>query len=445
MAIRMSRKAGFSLGQSRRCARTLGGFLMATSVVLSTAARPASGASVTSAPPLPAPTGTVLNVSTESQLQAAVDSLTSNTTILIAPGTYNLTSTLWVNGSLSDVVIRGATNTPSDVVLVGKGMANAGYGNVPHGIWAGGGVLRLMIANLTIRDVYYHPIIFNAGTQSPRVYNVHLINAGEQFIKSNPNGNGGGVDNGVVEYTVMEYATTARSDYTNGVDVHTGRDWVIRNNLFRNIRAPQGQLAGPAVLMWNGSSGTVVEGNTFVDCQREIALGLIDRSPSDHSGGVVRNNFIHRAQAIAGDTAIGIFDSPNSQVVHNSIFVHGTYPSPIEYRFAGSTGISITNNLLDGAILARDGGQATLAANYTTAQASMFVDPSSGDLHLRSTATTAIDRGVSSNTTQDWDGEGRPFGIAPDIGADEYRATGTGLPGAPQNLRIVTPRPPLFQ
>ena len=52
-----------------------------------------------------------------------------------------------------------------------------------------------------------------------------------------------------VEYSVIEYQTTSRDAYTNGVDVHTGRNRLIRNNLFRNIRAPQGQLAGPAILM----------------------------------------------------------------------------------------------------------------------------------------------------------------------------------------------------
>ena len=46
----------------------------------------------------------------------------------------------------------------------------------------------ITIANLTIRDVYDHPIMLNAGAQSPLIHNVHLINAGQQFIKSNPNG-----------------------------------------------------------------------------------------------------------------------------------------------------------------------------------------------------------------------------------------------------------------
>ena len=41
---------------------------------------------VSSVPPLPQPTGTVIPVSTEQQLQAAVRSLSSGTTVLIAPG-----------------------------------------------------------------------------------------------------------------------------------------------------------------------------------------------------------------------------------------------------------------------------------------------------------------------------------------------------------------------
>ena len=211
-------------------------------------------APVRPAPPLPPPAGQVVNVSTAAQLQSAVSALSSNTTILIAPGTYVLTTTLYINGTFANVALRGASGNADDVVLAGPGMTNSNYGNVPFGVWTGGNVQGVTIANLTIRDLYYHPIIFNAGTQAPHVYNVRLVNAGQQFIKSNPDGNGGGVNDGVVEYTVIEYDTTSRDDYTNGVDVHTGRNWTIRHSLFRNIRAPQGQLAGPAILMWNGSA-----------------------------------------------------------------------------------------------------------------------------------------------------------------------------------------------
>jgi hypothetical protein len=266
---------------------------------------------------------------------------------------------------------------------------------------------------------------------------VRLINAGQQFVKANPDGAGGGVDNGVVEYSVIEYATTSRDYYTNGVDVHSGDNWIIRHNLFRNVRAA-GELAGPAILMWNGSSGTIVEGNTFIDCQREIAFGLIERTPNDHSGGIIRSNFVSRTTTLDGDTAIYVADSPGTSVLHNSIFVSGSYPNPIEYRFVHTTGVVITGNVLDGRILARDGATASVTGNYTTATAGLFVNPATGDLHLRSTATVLIDKVTAPPAAAglDWDGQARPSG-ATDVGADEFGGAAGTPPLAPRNVRIV--------
>jgi hypothetical protein len=386
-------------------------------------------------PPSPLPiSGTVVQVNTVQQLQTAVASIASNTTILIAPGTYQLTSPLYVNGTFTNVAIRGASGNRDDVVLVGRGMTVDG--GVPFGIWTGGNVRGVTIANLTIRDVYSHPIILNGGTQSPLIHNVRLVNAGQQFIKANPDG-AGGADNGIVEYSVMEYVTTSRDYYTNGVDVHTGDNWIIRHNLFRNIRAPQGQLAGPAILMWNGSTGSIVDGNTFIDCQREIALGLIERTPNDHSGGIVRNNFIYRAASVAGDSAIYVADSPGTQVLHNSILVSGTYANPIEYRFANTTGVVIANNVLDGRIAARDGATASVSGNYTSGSAALFVNPAAGDLHLVAGAQVLLDRVATPipNAGGDWDGQVRPAGVT-DIGADEY--AGRTSPNPPRNLRFTS-------
>jgi hypothetical protein len=61
-----------------------------------------------------------VNVATEPQ--AAVAGLASNTTILIAPGTYRLTSTLYVNGTFASVALRGSSGNADDVVLVGPGI-----------------------------------------------------------------------------------------------------------------------------------------------------------------------------------------------------------------------------------------------------------------------------------------------------------------------------------
>jgi hypothetical protein len=384
------------------------------------------------APPLPAPPGRIVTVSTEPELRQAVRALTSNTTLVIQPGTYRLAATLVVNGPLTNVAIRGATDRRDDVVLVGAGMTDR---SVPHGIWTGGGVNGILIANLTIRDFFYHCIIFNGGTEAPRLYNVRLLNAGQQIVKSNPDDAGGGVDNGVVEYSAVEYTVTSRDSYTNGVDVLGGRRWTIRNNQFRNIRAPLGQMAGPAVLAWRGAAETVTEANTFIDCQRAISYGLEASSPPDHSGGAIRNNFIFRRMTQPGDAGITVFGSPDTVVAHNTIVLSGTYPNAIEYRFAQAAGIQIVNNLTDAAIVRRDGASATVTGNYTRALPAMFLDAPSGDLHLRSSASAVIDRGVAfSGVSQDWDGQPRVQGPGPDIGADELN-----LSHVPDQPRIVWP------
>jgi hypothetical protein len=378
----------------------------------------------------------VVNVSTVAQLQSAVASISSDTTVVIAAGTYNLSAPLFINGTFTNVGIRGATGNRDDVVLVGKGMSGANDGGVPFGVWVGGDVRGVTIADLTIRDVYNHPIILNAGVHAPVIRNVRLVNAGQQFIKSNPNGAGGGVDNGIVEDSVIEYTTTSRDYYTNGVDVHTGSDWIVRRNIFRNIRAPQGQLAGPAILMWNGTTNSIVDGNTFIDCQREISLGLIERTPNDHTGGIVRNNFIYRRPGLSADVAILVADSPATQVLHNSILISGTYSNAIEYRFPNTLAVVVANNVTDASIVARDGASGNVSGNYTTATEALFVDPAAGDLHQRATSTALRDRIVTPIPAAgpDWDGQARPAG-ATDIGADEYVPGGALQP--PRNLRVV--------
>jgi hypothetical protein len=370
------------------------------------------------APLLPPPDGPLIRVGTEPELQAALRRLRSGVTLVLAPGVYHLTRSLYVGGPLANVGIRGATGDADDVVLVGAGMAEPDYGDVPYGIWTGNGVDGITIANLTLRDFYFHPIIFNGGTDRPHVYNVRLVDAGQQFLKSNPDATGTGASLGIVEYSTFEYTTWARDDYPKGIDVHGGAGWVIRNNLFRGLLAPPGQLLGPSVLVWRGSRDTLTEGNTFIDCARGIMYGGEDAVGTSHTGGIIRNNVFYRSPTTAGDAGIHVADSPGTQVLHNTVFVSGTYPTPIEYRYAGSAGILLANNLLDGRIGRRNGATGA-EVNNVTADAAMFVNAHAGDLHLAATATSAIDRGQFVGVSDDWEAEIRPAGRGYDIGADE--------------------------
>src|SRR5262249_55905592 len=91
-----------SVGLSGKSAWTVDGAALGSQVVVSL---PLTKACSVTALPL---TGTVVQVSTEAQLQSAMHNLQPGTTILIANGTYILSNTLNVN-NVNDATIRGAS------------------------------------------------------------------------------------------------------------------------------------------------------------------------------------------------------------------------------------------------------------------------------------------------------------------------------------------------
>jgi hypothetical protein len=393
------------------------------------------------APPLPPPAGSVVSVSTVAGLQSAVAGLASNTTVLIAPGDYPLTQELRIRNGVTNVALRGSTGNRNDVVLRGSGMATPGV-NIAIKCENAQDVL---IANLSVGQAFWHPIQLQGeqGCDRVRMYNIRVFDAGQQFIKSTVDfGNPDGVDDSIVEYSVLEYTGPGTSHgYTEGIDVHHGARWIIRYNLFRNIGVPAGapDFNRPAVLMWSGSRDTVCYRNTFIDCERGIIFGLGPQAgiPNSHSGGIICSNFIYRTRPIHADAGISVWDSPGTKVLHNTVIQNGTYPDAIEYRFASTTGVVVQNNLTDGNIRARDGAQATVGGNFTAATPAMFSNPAAGDLHLLPSAASAIDQGVATpDCPEDWDGEVRPIGAARDIGADEFDP---GVPPTPRAFHTLTP------
>jgi hypothetical protein len=157
----------------------------------------------------------------------------------------------------------------------------------------------------------------------------------------------------------------------------------------------------------------------FLNVQRGIHYGLLGDRPGDHVGGMIRNNIFHRSASQEGDVAIGVFNSANTHVFHNTVLLNGTYSNAIEYRFAGSTGLRIENNLTDAAIRQRDGATATLLGNMTSPRPEWFVNAAQGDLHLVA-GSPPIDAAKSNVVSDDFDRQSRPSGAAADVGADEF-------------------------
>lgn len=366
--------------------------------------------------------GRVVRVRTESQLQEALSNLRSYTTVLLDPGTYELSRSLQIGGGVNHVVLRGASEDRNAVLIKGRGMRQENFGNVPHGIMVNDAT-DVTIANLAVGDVWYHPITLQGqvGCKRVRIFNVRLFDAGQQFLKANPDGKGGGPDDCIVEYCVFEFTDTARYYYTQGMSVHTAANWIVRNNLFRKIRGPaHDPKVGGCIDFWNHSRNTTVEGNIIVNCRMGIRFGIMNRENEgghDHEGGVIRNNIIWRqpGAVVAPDNGISVWDSPGTKVLHNTVILNGTYPfSAIDYRW--TSGVVLANNLTDAPILPRDEARGREANNIVRADRTIFVNEALGNLYLAPKSQTALAKvPVLRDCPTDLDG--RPRGDKTDVGA----------------------------
>jgi hypothetical protein len=137
---------------------------------------------------------------------------------------------------------------------------------------------------------------------------------------------------------------------------------------------------------------------------------------------MIRNNVImHSANAHPfADVGIVLESSANIDVLNNTIFQEHAYPRAIEYRFTGTQGGRVINNLTNRAIASRDGGRTDVSHNHTRATASMFTHASTGNLRLSGSIPQVVDSGLSlAEVDTDFDGRSRPQGAAHDIGAFE--------------------------
>lgn len=389
---------------------------------------------------LAAPTGTIVSLSpaNAASLPSLVAAAATDTTLLLAPGTYVLGSSLAFH--TPRVTLRSSTDNAADVILDGNYAVNETVVIQANDV---------TIAHVTIRRAVDHPIHISPpdGTTNvvrPVIYGVHFEDGGEQFLKVNANAaRTAFVDDGRVECSSFLMTDAGRSHvedlgnsscYTGGIDVHAARGWQIRSNHFQGIYCTNGGLAEHAIHMWNGCRDTIIENNTVVDCARGIGLGMGSgsgvslRTWSDapyggaafgHIDGIVRNNVIWAA-INQYDTGIEIAQARRPVVVNNTVMnadgLTGFFSS-IDYRFTGT--VAVIQNNLTRRITARDGATGTVDHNVQNAAVSSVVNAAGGDFHLSATAATAIDQGaIIAESGVDMDGEPHSKG-APDIGADE--------------------------
>ena len=353
---------------------------------------------------------TVVDVCSVAELTAALTQANTrgNTTLYLCDGTYTLNDQLRIRGE--NITLRSRSGNRNAVILRGHGANNGDVGFVLS-VEAD----HCRVRDLGIGEVYYHGVQVHGETNIGQFHalNVRFYDIREQMIKVSSNADPDVFSQGgIVEGCLFEYtAGQAYQYYCGGIDGHHCRDWIIRNNEFRNIRISDDLTEG-AVHFWNRSMGNLVEGNRIVNCDRGIMFGM--QPNVHHEGGIIRNNFIH----VVEDAGIYV-EGHGVEILHNTIWLDSDYPNAIEYRFATTTELVIANNLSNGQVRARDGASGTLSRNVATARVGWFVNPATGNLHLASAVTDAVNAGDPLHSTAvDIDGQTRTGN--PDIGADEW-------------------------
>lgn len=317
--------------------------------------------------------GTTVNVSNVTELSAAIQLAkeNGNTTILLADGTYTIPSAYWIDNS--NIVIRSQSGNREKVVVKGAGMSS----DVTHVFQLAGD--NITVADMTLGWVANHAIQVHGEKDADEIlmHNLEVVDAYQQLIKVSYDSQDqvNRSDNGILECSTLKYsAGIGPQYYIGGIDAHFAKDWIVRDNLFMDITSPEADLAEYAIHFWSNAENTLVENNTILNSDRGIGFGMGDRG---HIGGIIRNNKIYHNNS-KGDVGIALENARDALVEGNIILFENDYPNAIEYRFAGSYGITIKNNFINKIVKSRDGGEATLE-NNSTVGVKDFVNPPAGD------------------------------------------------------------------
>jgi hypothetical protein len=301
-----------------------------------------------------------LLISTVDELQSAIDNAAPGDTIFLEDGIYKIPAKTWaIQIDKDNLTIRGKSGNRQAVIIEGMGM----HGQPHHGFFVRAN--NITIADLSIQNVRNHCVQTAPGVDRLHIKNCILRDAGEQIVKVATDAKKDPAEGGIIEGCLFEYsAGIGPRYYIGGIDVHNGKDWIVRDNVFQYIRSPDSQIAEHAVHFWSNSVNTLVENNQIITCDRGIGFGMGNKG---HQGGMIRNNIItHDGSPGFNDVGIILESSPDTKILANEIFLQSDYPNAIECRFPESENILIADNTTNKQVRMRDGAKAVVKNNTFT-------------------------------------------------------------------------------
>jgi len=282
--------------------------------------------------------------------------------INLADGVFTLERPLLIRKD--HITLRSLNGDPGRVTIRGGGMAP---GAAPGSLIIVSGK-HVSLSGLTLQEAGNHLVQLRGEADADHfsMSGCVLRDSWEQLFKVSVSNNGQNADEGVIRNSVFEYtAGIGPQFYIGGIDMHGGSGWMIRDNVFRNIASPSGQVAEYAIHLWGNSADNTVENNLIIDSDRGIGFGMGADSARGNRGGVIRGNTILHGNTSHpfSDVGIALESSPGTQVLDNLILLEHGYPAAIEYRFPSTTGVLIEGNRSNRRVRRRDGAEAELVDN----------------------------------------------------------------------------------
>lgn len=331
------------------------------------------------------PSASPVVVSDEKSLARAIRDAHPGDHILLAPGTYEVRHTLEATASgtaESPIFLRAAK--PGDVRLQirsAEGMTlygafwvieNLSFSGTctydefcEHALHVVGGARSTVIRNNEFRN-FNAPLKVNLSGRRDRMPDFGLVE-GNRFSNDRPR-------------------NTSRP--VTLIDIVGANGWRITSNFIADFAKDGGDYTSYAAFIKGASRGGVMERNLVV-CEWKhtggVRLGLslggggtADYACRDNAcafendGGVIRNNVILNCP-----NDVGIYlNKASNAVVHNNLVVS---TRGLDVRYV-QTNALVFNNIIDGRVLERDGGEAELDANVTPGWRAAFLEKVSRNL-----------------------------------------------------------------
>ena len=323
-----------------------------------------------------------------SGVQAAVDAAATDDEIRVAAGTYA-------------GVTFNATSVTTQTVYLNKTLTlRGGY----------------TLTNWLTPDPYLYPTILDADSQGRVIYidTVSPTIAGFEIRRGHSLGeSGGGIYTKGGNPTIQSNKIYSNTATNHGAGVYNidGSPRMERNLIYSNTATNYG--GG----FYSESGFPYTQNNIFYSNQANAGGGLANGNLSTLT---VQNDTFYQNTALGG-TGGGLVNGSKTITVVNTIVFSNTAGT------GGGIGNFGTANIDYNNVVSNTGGDyggvITPGLNSIAADP-LFEDAGSGNFHL-TTGSPAKNAGTPiAAVTDDFEGNGRPFGSGYDIGADEYYESG---------------------